>query len=1105
MILRIPFYRDYGIRRQTQMVAPPLHPVSVLTLPRDSLFHYFPTDPIGIAMDRNDPIFNFYEVKFAQMFHVSEYSDEEPVGRFRHIINPLRMSIMEFHRKNRFFRFSRDWHTALDNARMLTIFNYASLDLVYRYMPTPMMAFERWNNRYRTLWSMIAKVAKDTQRHQYVVLDIPVIQPPVTRLMKYEQTGMTTALFAGGLQKDDQFVVADMWTWLGHNRENSAIAQVSEDDLNRVNLIFMEAGKWTVINMGILNSWRERDDDEEPLNIELTKELNKGVYTSAPALATLRLQRRALRFFMALNEVALSTNGMDETNPEEDAIDVEQANAAEMANAPRDDNGELIFNRDKPVEKDEVAIEPAGPVVTAPDEVVVKPMSTGARLREERALKRKVANTAKGSTQLTSDDTLIVEDAMIDDPVYSDEDIERDLAKLEEIAIAGENDITLNYRPYRAPEKTLESGVMAQADELVKKGLLSPAQHRRMEKLANRYKELPNPYGEGKFLELLTIPPEDVLVEDTNLLVEDIKGVNDKSFLSSSLKAFDRRYTKKVLKKDVAKMAMSLQKAGVAIQSYDVSKVEDINDTFEIHTIRVQPVVGTASTLRFRLPVVDENGNFRVGGVMSRMRKQRGDIPIRKIGPDEVAMTSYYSKLFVQRTERMVFNFDAWLVNQITARGIDDEDSSVTEIRFGKPFIKEQRSPRHYTILAKSFLGFRSGNFTFDFNWKKRDEVFGKDLVALVDTRPELVLCGHDGATPIVMDMENKLYTVSVVGRTLKIAPINDLIDIIGLNRSKMPVELAEIGIFGKTVPLGFVMAYSIGLGDLLATIAEPYRRVKTRSHYQVADDEFDVRFEDETLIFKRTHRSMMIFGGFNRYHRDIKRLSVYTFDKKDIYSSVLTNNNVGVRVVKEMDLMFKMWVDHITEEILVDMGLPTDLFNLFITAVDMLQFDDHPDPMDNNYMRDKGYERFAGMAYAEMIKALRVYGSKPQTATATIDLNPEAVWYTILGDATINQVEDSNPIGNLQEKEVIVYRGEGGRSARSMTVKSRGYHESSTGVISEAGVDKGDVGTVIFATADPSYKNLRGVITPVIDLKDKTARVLSTSTLLGPWTTTDD
>lgn len=1064
MLLRLAFYRQFGILKVDRFAKPEMHPVSEMNLPQSSIFHYFPTDPVGVGMDRNDPIFNGYKGKFVQMFHVKDYTLKEPIGKFRVVNAGLVTDLMEFHRKNRFFRMTRDYTAALDNPKLLTVINYAAISAIHVYNETPLMMYERWYNRYKTLWATIAEVAGKTENQQYVVLDVPAVQPAQIDLIKYEDDGMSTTLMKR-LDKEDKLVVADLWCWLGHHRSKSAISEVSEKDLMKVNVIFNEMGRWTVINLGLLNSWRSREVDEGDLDIESLIKENKGLFTKQAVVDTLRLQRRMLRMFMSFNEETLSLNALDEEGLEKDL------EASGMEDIERDAEGAPVFKRQ---------------MATAPG----KP-----RLQ------------VAGTPNLSASDDISIDEAEVDEAVLTDEDVERDLERLENLAKENGDGPQLTYEPYVPPHPSLEAGVMGPATELVQRGLLSPAQHRRMEKLANKYKELPNPYGEGKLTDLLVIKPEEVAIPEKHPLAEAVAGVNDESFLSSSLKAMNKNYVDKVLKKDLAKAVMHLQRGGFAVQSYDVTTEETINDHFEVHTIRVQPAIGAASTLRFRLPVVDKDGNFLAGGVRSKLRTQRGDIPIRKIGPGEVALTSYYSKLFVTRAERMVFNLDSWLVNQITARAVNDEDNSVTEVRFGRHFIKEEKLPRHYTILSTAFTGFRSGDFTFQFDYDDQKEHFDPALIERVKKTDliELTLCGHKANVPIAMDLKNQLFTIKLEGNKVHLSPVGTLFSIIGLDPSKAPVEIAEVNIFAKAIPVGFVLGYIAGLGDLLETIKTPYRRVKTRSHYKMEPDEFDVRFEDDTLIFKRTHLACMIFGGFNRYHRDIKRLSVYAFDKKDIYGSVLANNDISVRSLREMDTMFKMWVDHITEEILVEMKEPTDLFNLMISAVKKLEFDDHPDPMSNLYMRDKGYERFAGLVYSEMVKAMRVYSWKPQTVKSQLGLNPEAVWHTLLGDATVAQVEDSNPIANLQEKEVVVYRGEGGRSTRSMTAKTRGYHPTSLGVISEAGVDKGDVGTVIYTTADPSYASLRGIIRPVEKADGNAGQILSTSTLMAPGLTTDD
>jgi hypothetical protein len=57
-----------------------------------------------------------------------------------------------------------------------------------------------------------------------------------------------------------------------------------------------------------------------------------------------------------------------------------------------------------------------------------------------------------------------------------------------------------------------------------------------------------------------------------------------------------------------------------------------------------------------------------------------GVLPIRKIAPDRVALTSYYGKTFVFRSEKKVNNYGWWLQNKITEIGLDTNDIRVVDL-----------------------------------------------------------------------------------------------------------------------------------------------------------------------------------------------------------------------------------------------------------------------------------------------------------------------------------------------------------------------------------------------------------------------------------------
>ena len=209
---------------------------------------------------------------------------------------------------------------------------------------------------------------------------------------------------------------------------------------------------------------------------------------------------------------------------------------------------------------------------------------------------------------------------------------------------------------------------------------------------------------------------------------------------------------------------------------------------------------------------------------------------------------------------------------------------------------------------------------------------------------------------------------------------------------------------------------------------------------------------------------------------------------------------------MKQYTNIFDVWVDHITRDLLIDMDEPTDMVLLFLSAVDKLCEDAYKDPNGVNESILRGYQRISGMVYAELHRSVRAYVNNPMSKNAVVELNPKAVWFKITQDQTVAPIEESNPIHAIKEKEVVVFRGDGGRDADTMTAKHRQFVRDSVGIISEANVDNGQVGTIAYLTADPNIVNLRGVTKPIEDLANvPKTKVQSTAMLLSPGSDTDD
>ena len=216
-------------------------------------------------------------------------------------------------------------------------------------------------------------------------------------------------------------------------------------------------------------------------------------------------------------------------------------------------------------------------------------------------------------------------------------------------------------------------------------------------------------------------------------------------------------------------------------------------------------------------------------------------------------------------------------------------------------------------------------------------------------------------------------------------------------------------------------------------------------SRISLENEQYAVKFADETLVFDRKdYRTAIVMGGFRQIKDIIKNYSVYEFDLKDVYGTILLDMKISARYTRELDLMRDLWVDPISRDVLKQMGEPTDFVQLLLRAADMLVIDQHKETRDEEGFRLRGYERFSGFAYKEMVDAVRVHNNKPSKANSKVEVNPQAVWMKILQDQTTAPVEDSNPIHSLKEQEIVVYRGAGGRDARTLNSESRKYHENS-------------------------------------------------------------
>jgi len=645
-------------------------------------------------------------------------------------------------------------------------------------------------------------------------------------------------------------------------------------------------------------------------------------------------------------------------------------------------------------------------------------------------------------------------------------------------------------------------GVKSKADALLASGRLTIAQRDRLVAKADSYKKIPDPHGgTGTLVDTMHIEATTLAVTPDGGKMPDKLFVVDKSMLSSSIDYMSKNYVRNLMKADIARGILHVQKGGVIVSDVRIERKRDALNVIDTYVVKLEPVDGVVSTVRLPIPVVTENGTFRVSGVEYRMDPQRVDLPIRKTGPESVALTSYISKVFLRRTPRASANYRLWLTKLVIVTSMDREDKRLTSLTPADTILPKVKLPRSYAALCPTILRFKASGRSYFFNYDARNEEFGAAQVSAAE-KGGYVACGTHGKGLVVMDMDDNLYDYSG-GKHVLVGPFSP-------NMMKdmptPPVEYVEVGIFGKHIPLGPAMASIIGLEKLLKVKKIQHRWSDAGKRVDMTPSEFRIRFQDESLIVdSHDYNARLLIGGFLAIKKTTVLYPAGEFNKSPIYSLAFENINVGRYIGREFESMYSSWVDHLTEETLIEMGEPTTFEGLLYRSVDLMSDDQWSDEMDPTFMRTRGYERIAGFVINQFSKAMREQASNPMRSKVPVSFPPRQLLTDIVADQSVVLVEESNPVHALKEAEAVTFTGQGGRSPQTMVKSSRVFHDNDVGVISESTPDSSKVGIRSYRSPNALYTGMRGTTRRFKPETDGWASLLSSAALCSPGSTHND
>ena len=586
-----------------------------------------------------------------------------------------------------------------------------------------------------------------------------------------------------------------------------------------------------------------------------------------------------------------------------------------------------------------------------------------------------------------------------------------------------------------------------------------------------------------------------------------IKSAPEVSYKTSSLLAMDSAYLEHGYHHDLAKVLASTAKHGLYIQKIEEDKTHTEMDRTTTYKINLTDLQGRSHHIKFTLPDVDHNGLMKLSGVEYRLTRQIANVPICKISPTRVNLSSYFNKVIVERVQSKRFSYEedmSKFILRLRAEGL-------LEASVGSAPLPTQKVPYDYSALGRRFtrIQFKKYDIRFGANHADTDDLSPDRVTDIQKTKGHygvFVGTGPDNSL-LFWDQGNQIHLVNdqlhVKSWTSFQTFLADTLGEAAIN-PRTTYEWTQANIINQTIPLIFILSHHYGLKDVLSMIKLDYTFYPTGTMYSTKIDDMEVKLADGTLVFNRypLSRSLIAAGLLWTSLKD------FTFNELGVpetYGRVFQQKKMTVGVLKGLSPFFTSFVDPMTESVLHDMNEPITFTGLLLKANLMLTdyYAQESSSIANH--RFRLYERFCGMVYNEIFRSLANHRNNP-SSKPSFSINPEAVFQKTVQDATIAPNDVTNPVHEIKQKANYTFTGGSGRTGNSFVLRDRIYPKDGLGVVSDAVPDSGKVGITSYLSASPRIHDIHGLATPYKEGDHlEPPEMLAVGTMVMPCATTDD
>ena len=344
---------------------------------------------------------------------------------------------------------------------------------------------------------------------------------------------------------------------------------------------------------------------------------------------------------------------------------------------------------------------------------------------------------------------------------------------------------------------------------------------------------------------------KDMGLEDSTL-VNQIT-VPEKSAATSKLDSYSQKYNEVLLYADTASVVSSFMAQGlIPVEIVEKPIRNELTNSIE-YTVRYEEI-GTFKkhTVKFTMPVIDSEDVCLINGVRKKLKKQIINVPICKLSETRVSLVSNYNKTIVERKLSKNRNYLSY-ITALLNKGIEVKALSCEygNAIIGMPVAYE------YATLASKYLSITLTGTTkttsplvLCFDHHNRLQTLkvpeNKYNVVLKLEQHFGVLIGTilNDNTYLFINQDNYITALTTGNTVVEDVPtsiaeyITTYISSVETVSIQQPVEYVNLKILDKQFPMGFILAYKLGLRPLLSYLKVKYKVIDKRTKNLLYTDE---------------------------------------------------------------------------------------------------------------------------------------------------------------------------------------------------------------------------------------------------------------------------